>query len=94
MTQTIDPFFWQDPPWSEGKPKYRLGLQPIPNSEWLNNKINPSLYIHKKNLLEASYNKVVATIDSSEEAQNILDKYIKANTKNYPALKADMRLMT
>jgi hypothetical protein len=93
VTQTIDPFFWQDPPWSEGKPKYRLGLQPIPNPEWLNNKINPSLYKHKKNLLDASYNKVVATIDGSEEAQNILNNFIKANTKNYPDLIADMSLM-
>ena len=93
MTRTIDPYFWQDPPWSEGKPKYRLGLQPIPSSEWLNNKINPGLHEHKKNLLEASYNKVVATIDGAEEAQDILNNSIKANTKNYPDLIADMSLM-
>ena len=76
-----------------GKPKYRLGLQPITSSEWLNNKINPSLHGHKKNLLEASYNKVVATIDGSEEAQDILNNFIKANTNNYPDLIADMSLM-
>ena len=49
--------------------------------------------MHKKNLLEASYNKVVATTDGSEEAQDILNNFIKANTRNYPDLIADMSLM-
>ena len=34
-----DPKFWIDPPWGDGKQKYRLGLKPIPSTEWLNREI-------------------------------------------------------
>ena len=42
-----DESFWDDPPWGDGKQKYRLGLSPISQEEWLNRKIGDSLYKHK-----------------------------------------------
>ena len=39
-----DESFWGDPPWGDGKQKYRLGLSPISQEEWLNRKIGDSLY--------------------------------------------------
>ena len=43
----VDYFFWENPPWGDGKQKYRLGLKPIAKDEWLNREIGPSLYKHK-----------------------------------------------
>jgi hypothetical protein len=31
----VDSFFWENPPWGDGKQKYRLGLKPISKDEWL-----------------------------------------------------------
>ena len=50
----VDHFFWENPPWGDGKQKYRLGLKPISEDEWLNRKIGPNLYSHKKELLDLS----------------------------------------
>ena len=48
----VDSFFWENPPWGDGKQKYRLGLKPISKDEWLNREIGPNLYSHKKELLD------------------------------------------
>ena len=48
----VDSFFWENPPWGDGKQKYRLGLKPISKDEWLNRRIGPSLYSYKKELLD------------------------------------------
>jgi len=44
--------FWDNPPWGDGKQKYRLGLTPISEDNWLNRKIGGSLLKHKKQLLD------------------------------------------
>ena len=46
----INAEFWENPPWGDGKEKYRLGLNPISKGEWLNRKISPQLLKHKKHL--------------------------------------------
>ena len=53
----VDHFFWENPPWGDGKQKYRLGLKPISKDEWLNRKIGPNLYSHKKELLDNNVSK-------------------------------------
>ena len=68
----IDIDFWKDPPWGDGKQKYRLGLKPIEHEKWLNRKPNDALYDHKKDLLDSSYNKVIATTQYSLNAQKCL----------------------
>ena len=40
----VDYSFWENPPWGNGKQKYRLGLKPIAKDEWLNREIGPNLY--------------------------------------------------
>ena len=69
---SINNIFWEDPPWGDGKQKYRLGLKPIERDKWLNRKPNETLYNHKKNLLDTSYNKVIATTKYSLNAQKHL----------------------
>ena len=65
----FDSFFWENPPWGNGKKKYRLGLKPISKDEWLDRKIGPNLYEYKKKLLDNKYNDVVAVTSDSLEAQ-------------------------
>ena len=88
-----DESFWRYPPWGDGKQKYRLGLSPISQEEWLNRKIGDSLYEHKKSLLDNKYQEVIAVTESSLEAQNILNEYLKVDKRNYPDLIADMSLV-
>ena len=59
-----DESFWDDPPWGDAKQKYRLGLSPISQEEWLNRKIGDSLFKHKKSLLDNKYQEVVAATES------------------------------
>jgi len=88
-----DESFWSNPPWGDGKQKYRLGLSPIAKEEWLNRKIGDSLFKHKKDLLDNNYQEVVAVTQSSLEAQNILKEYLKVDKRQYPDLIADMSLV-
>jgi hypothetical protein len=69
-----DSFFWENPPWGDGKQKYRLGLKPIPRGDWLDRKIGHSLYRHKKKLLDNNYLDVVAATDDSLDAQKALSE--------------------
>ena len=65
----IDSGFWENPPWGNGERKYRLGLTPINESEWLNRKLDKDLFDYKKKLLSTSYNNVIATTNDSIDAQ-------------------------
>jgi hypothetical protein len=58
LNKEQDLSFWNDPPWGDGKQKYRLGLNPISQEEWLNREIGPELLRHKKQLLDNNYNDV------------------------------------
>lgn len=93
MSKEQDLSFWNDPPWGDGKQKYRLGLNPISEEEWLNREIGPELLRHKKQLLDNNYNDVVAVTSSSLNAQLILNEYFKVDKNNYPDLIADMSLL-
>ena len=88
----INAEFWENPPWGDGKEKYRLGLSPISKEEWLNRKISPKLLKHKKHLLDTNYSSVIAVTDDSLEAQEILSKEFNVNKRSYPDLIADMSL--
>jgi hypothetical protein len=88
-----DESFWGNPPWGDGKQKYRLGLSPISQEEWLNRKIGDSLYKYKKSLLDNKYQEVIAVTESSLEAQNILNEYLEVDKRDYPDLIADMSLV-
>jgi len=88
----INAEFWENPPWGDGKEKYRLGLNPISKVEWLNRKISPQLLKHKKHLLDTNYSSVIAVTDDSLEAQEILSKEFNINKRSYPDLIADMSL--
>ena len=88
----IDIDFWEDPPWGDGKQKYRLGLKPIERDKWLNRKPNETLYSHKKNLLDTSYNKVIATTKYSLNAQKHLADIFEIKDTKYPDLIAELCL--
>jgi len=89
----VDSFFWENPPWGEGKQKYRLGLRPIPEDKWLNREIGPNLYAYKKELLDNKYNDVVAATNDSLEAQEILSEKFSLKESIYNDLIADMSLL-
>ena len=40
--------FWSNPPWSDAKGKYRLGLKPIKTQDWFDTSIDEELKKHKK----------------------------------------------
>ena len=88
----IDIDFWEDPPWGDGKQKYRLGLKPIKHEKWLNRKPNDALYDHKKDLLDSSYNKVIATTQYSLNAQKCLGDIFGIRDTKYPDLIAELSL--
>jgi hypothetical protein len=79
LSKEQDLSFWNDPPWGDGKQKYRLGLNPISEEEWLNREIGPELLRHKKQLLDNNYNDVVAVTSSSLNAQLILNEHFKVD---------------
>ena len=56
--RSINKNFWADPPWGDGNRKYRLGLSPIENEEWLNRKPDTELSSYKKNLLDKKYSEL------------------------------------
>ena len=88
----IDNDFWENPPWGDGEKKYRLGLSPIDKSKWLNRKPNKELFRHKKNLLNSSYKKVIATTEDSLEAQKYLGDIFGITDTNHPDLIAELSL--
>ena len=88
----IDIDFWEDPPWGDGQQKYRLGLKPIEHEKWLNRKPNDALYDHKKDLLDSSYNKVIATTQYSLNAQKCLGDIFGIRDTKYPDLIAELSL--
>jgi len=88
----IDIDFWEDPPWGDGQQKYRLGLKPIEHEKWLNRKPNDALYDHKKDLLDSSYNKVIATTQYSLNAQKYLGDIFGIRDTKYPDLIAELSL--
>ena len=49
--KSIDRNFWINPPWGNGREKYRLGLKPIEMNKWFEVNITESLKTHKKNHL-------------------------------------------
>ena len=90
--KSIDHDFWKNPPWGNGKEKYRLGLKPIEKSQWFKDNISDSLKNYKKNLLESRYTDVIATTKDSTESQKVLAKKLKVNQRNYADLIADISL--
>ena len=90
--KSVDHNFWENPPWGNGKEKYRLGLKPIEKIRWFDVKITDSLIAHKKNLLATQYEDVIATTEESEASQNLLAKKLKVENKTYPDLIADISL--
>ena len=89
----VDSFFWENPPWGDGKKKYRLGLKPISKDEWIDRKIGPNLYEHKRKLLDCKYNNVIAVTSDSFEAQEILGQKFNLKKLVYPDAIADMSLL-
>tara|TARA_Y100000816_G_scaffold100781_1_gene70273 strand:- start:314 stop:1108 length:795 start_codon:yes stop_codon:yes gene_type:complete len=90
--KSIDHNFWINPPWGNGKEKYRLGLKPIEKSQWFKVNISDTLINHKKNLFESRYTDVIATTKDSIESQKILAKKLKVKQRNYADLIADISL--
>ena len=88
----VDYSFWENPPWGNGKQKYRLGLKPIAKDEWLNREIGPNLYKHKKELLDNKYNDVVAVTNDSIDAQEALSREFGLTQTIYKDPIADMSL--
>ena len=89
---TVCQTFWTSPPWAVGSKKYRLGLKPIPKSEWFSLPVDEKLLQHKTELLNNDYNSVIQTIDESQAAQQLLLDYIKPKKNTYPDLIANMSL--
>ena len=88
-----DSTFWRDPPWGDGKQKYRLGLKPIPLNDWLNREIGSELFDYKTNLLNNRYEDVIGVTHDSTEAQEILGKQFNIEKRRYPDLIADISLL-
>ena len=72
--KSIDNDFWQNPPWGNGREKFRLGLRPVNQSKWFASKISNELLAYKKNLLKTRYQDVIAITDDSVGAQELLAK--------------------
>ena len=85
--------FWQNPPWAGAKPKYRLGLAPIPFEQWLSQPVAKDVLDHKQHMLRRQYRDVVAVTnnDQARDAQLQLSEFIPAQS-GYPDLIADMAL--
>ena len=77
----IDRNFWINPPWGNGREKYRLGLKPIEKNKWFEVNITESLKTHKKNLFAKRYEDVIATTLESTTPQELLAKKLKINKK-------------
>lgn len=90
--KSIDRNFWINPPWGNGREKYRLGLKPIEKNKWFEVNITESLKTHKKNLFAKRYEDVIATTLESTTPQELLAKKLKINKKTYPDLIADISL--
>ena len=73
--------FWSNPPWSDGKGKYRLGLKPIEIEKWFEAEIDEELKQHKEKLFENSYESVVRATKDSMEAQKLLTQHIASNNE-------------
>ena len=73
--------FWSNPPWSDGKGKYRLGLKPIEIEKWFEAEIDEELKQHKEKLFENSYESVVRVTKDSMEAQKLLTQHIASNNE-------------
>ena len=72
--------FWRQPPWAGAKPKYRMGLSPIPLENWFTQPITSAVLKHKQQMLNQQYSNVVAV---SEEhgglgAQRELSPFLTA----------------
>ena len=89
---SINKNFWADPPWGDGNRKYRLGLSPIENEEWLNRKPDTELSSYKKNLLDKKYSDVIAATDDSIDAQKYLGEVFGITDSKYPDLIAEFSL--
>jgi len=90
--KSIDRNFWINPPWGNGREKYRLGLKPIENSRWFEVEISEDLKTHKKTLFSARYEDVIATTEESKAPQDLLAQKLKIDSKTYPDLIADISL--
>ena len=90
--KSIDHDFWMNPPWGNGREKYRLGLKPIAKNQWFPSCISNNLKIYKKNLFVSRYDDVIATTQDSGTAQDLLAKKLKVKDRNYLDLIADISL--
>ena len=90
--KSIDHDFWVNPPWGNGREKYRLGLKPIEKNQWFPICISDNLKTHKKNLFASRYDEVIATTQDSAAAQDLLAKKLKVKDRNYLDLIADISL--
>ncbi len=88
----VDSDFWENPPWGKGEKKYRLGLAPIDEGEWLNRKPDKDLLNYKKDLLSSNYSNVIAVTDDSINAQNYLGDIFGISNSKYPDLIAELSL--
>ena len=90
--KSIDNDFWQNPPWGNGREKFRLGLRPVNQSKWFASKISNELLAYKKNLLKTRYQDVIAITDDSVGAQELLAKKLNIKHQNYKDKVADISL--
>ena len=88
----IDNNFWHNPPWGQGREKFRLGLRPVEHSEWFASNISKELYAYKQDLLKTRYSDVIAATEDAVEAQDLLAKKLNITEKNYQDLVADISL--
>ena len=91
-TDAVDPHFWANPPWADGRGKYRMGLAPIELDQWLSRPIRNPLRLHKQTLLTNRYASVVATTSYSQNAQATLAEQMQVSARDYPDAIADCAL--
>jgi len=76
-----------DPPWLKSKRKYKMGLNPIPEDNWITINPSPEVISHKENLLANRYHDVVAVTEDSILSQQALSALVGISPpEHYPDL--------
>ena len=76
-----------------GKQKYRLGLKPIYKDEWINRKIGPNLYEHRKNYWIVNIRMLLLLLAIHLKLKELLGQKFNLKKVVYKDLIADMSLL-
>ncbi|MEZ5557855.1 MAG: DUF3445 domain-containing protein [Pseudomonadales bacterium] len=73
--------FWRDPPWRGGRTQFQLGVQPIPEAQWLAEPISPAEASRKRALLRERRQDVLARASDGEDWERMVVDWIAARLR-------------